>query len=299
MKDIQEILHYVSGPLIGSVIGYFTNYLAVKMLFHPRNEIRICGKKLPFTPGAIPKGKPRLAKAIGNVVGETLLTRQDIREQLLNEEMEEMFVSAVIKYMNGEVKEGILDVTSLSEEHYEQMRKKLIEEVDAQILDSLERIKVGEIIAKEGKQIIKNKVTGTMLAMFLSDEMLDSLIGPIGNELERFMVENGAAYLEPEMELKIKEIESSSIIVMLQKMGIEEEQIKEAVKKVYHQLVLGAVDQFLEHFNISALIEEKINAMDIIELENLVLTVMKKELDMIVNLGAVIGLLLGILNIFI
>ena len=192
-----------------------------------------------------------------------------------------------------------MDLTSLSEENYEQMRKKLIEEVDAQILDSLERIKVGEIIAKEGKEIIKNKVAGTMLAMFLSDEMLDSLIGPIGNELERFMVENGAAYLEPEMELKIKEIESSSIIVMLQKMGIEEEQIKEAVKKVYHQLVLGAVDQFLEHFNISALIEEKINAMDILELENLVLTVMKKELDMIVNLGAVIGLLLGILNIFI
>ena len=59
------------------------------------------------------------------------------------------------------------------------------------------------------------------------------------------------------------------------------------------------MDQFLEHFEISALIEEKINAMDILELENLVLTVMKKELDMIVNLGAVIGLLLGILNIFI
>lgn len=299
MKDIQEILHYVSGPLIGSVIGYFTNYLAVKMLFHPRNEIRICGKKLPFTPGAIPKGKPRLAKAIGNVVGETLLTRQDIREQLLNEEMEEMFVSAVMKYMNGEVKEGILDVTSLSEEHYEQMRKKLIEEVDAQILDFLERIKVGEIIAKEGKQIIKNKVTGTMLAMFLSDEMLDSLVGPIGAELETYMMENGAMYLEPEVDFKLKEAETSTVLSLLDRAGIREEQVRAVAKKVYHEIAVSAADEFLKRFQVSALIEEKINEMDVRELEDLVLLVMKKELDMIVSLGALIGFLLGIINIFI
>ena len=55
-------LTIIAGPLIGAVIGYFTNYLAVKMLFRPRREIKIGSKTLPFTPGVIPKGKPRLAR---------------------------------------------------------------------------------------------------------------------------------------------------------------------------------------------------------------------------------------------
>ena len=59
----MEILKYLAGPLIGAVIGYCTNYIAVKMLFYPRKEIRVFGHRLPFTPGAIPKGQQRLAKA--------------------------------------------------------------------------------------------------------------------------------------------------------------------------------------------------------------------------------------------
>ena len=35
METFLLILKYISGPLVGAVIGYFTNYLAVKMLFRP------------------------------------------------------------------------------------------------------------------------------------------------------------------------------------------------------------------------------------------------------------------------
>ena len=75
------ILEKLAGPLIGAVIGYCTNYIAVKMLFYPKKEIKIWGHKLPFTPGAIPKGKPRLAKAIGNIVANTLLTEEDLKKK--------------------------------------------------------------------------------------------------------------------------------------------------------------------------------------------------------------------------
>ena len=71
----------LSGPIIGAIIGYCTNYIAVKMLFYPRKEIRVFGRKLPFTPGAIPKGKPRLAKAVAGIVSGTLLTEEDIRRK--------------------------------------------------------------------------------------------------------------------------------------------------------------------------------------------------------------------------
>ena len=55
------MLEKLAGPIIGALIGYCTNYIAVKMLFYPKQEVRIFGRKLPFTPGAIPKGKQRLA----------------------------------------------------------------------------------------------------------------------------------------------------------------------------------------------------------------------------------------------
>ena len=50
---------------------------------------------------------------------------------------------------------------------------------------------------------------------------------------------------------------------------------------------------------VKEIIEEKINDMNVRELEDLVMTVMKNELQTIVNLGAVIGAVIGIINIFI
>lgn len=82
------MLEKLAGPVIGALIGYCTNYIAVKMLFYPKKEIRIFGHKLPFTPGAIPKGKPRLAKAIGNIVAEDLLTKEDIKQKMISAETE-------------------------------------------------------------------------------------------------------------------------------------------------------------------------------------------------------------------
>ena len=46
----MHILKVLSGPLIGAVIGYFTNYLAVKMLFRPLHPVKIGNWTLPFTP---------------------------------------------------------------------------------------------------------------------------------------------------------------------------------------------------------------------------------------------------------
>ena len=115
--------NYVSGPLIGSVIGYCTNYLAVKMLFYPRKELRIGGHRLPFTPGVIPKGKPRLAAAIGEMVGKTLLTKEDIARRLLSPELETMAVDKMMNLLSGEIKPELLQL--MNEETYEEKRQKI------------------------------------------------------------------------------------------------------------------------------------------------------------------------------
>ncbi|MGN1102553.1 MAG: DUF445 domain-containing protein, partial [Huintestinicola sp.] len=91
------ILKYIAGPLIGSAIGYFTNFIAVKMLFHPKNEVKLLGHTLPFTPGAIPKGKSRLAKSVGDAVGNNLITQEDIEKRLMSDELAEKIADMVLE----------------------------------------------------------------------------------------------------------------------------------------------------------------------------------------------------------
>ena len=54
--------------LMGAVIGYGTNTLAVGMLFRPFKPIYIGKWKLPFTPGLIPKEQARIADSLGELI---------------------------------------------------------------------------------------------------------------------------------------------------------------------------------------------------------------------------------------
>ncbi|NCT39427.1 DUF445 family protein [Bacillus sp. EB93] len=60
--------------VVGAVIGGFTNLLAIRMLFRPYKPIHIFGKQLPLTPGLIPKRQDELAKQLGKLVVDHLIT---------------------------------------------------------------------------------------------------------------------------------------------------------------------------------------------------------------------------------
>ena len=59
------MLHIILPILLCSLIGYCTNYIAIKMLFHPHKAVYVGKHKLPFTPGIIPNSQKRLVGVIG------------------------------------------------------------------------------------------------------------------------------------------------------------------------------------------------------------------------------------------
>ncbi len=69
----------MSPPVLGGIIGYFTNDIAIKMLFRPYRAIYIAGQRVPFTPGLIPRNQERLAKNISNTIMGSLLTPQELQ----------------------------------------------------------------------------------------------------------------------------------------------------------------------------------------------------------------------------
>lgn len=69
--------------VVGAVIGGFTNFVAIRMLFRPYNPIYLFNKKLPFTPGLIPKRREELAEQLGKTVVEHLLTAESIQKKIV------------------------------------------------------------------------------------------------------------------------------------------------------------------------------------------------------------------------
>jgi len=69
-------------PIVGAVIGWVTNDIAIRMLFRPLKAIRIFGLRLPFTPGVIPRQRAQLAESIGHMVSTELITAQTLRVRL-------------------------------------------------------------------------------------------------------------------------------------------------------------------------------------------------------------------------
>ncbi|MBR5590395.1 MAG: DUF445 family protein [Anaerotignum sp.] len=288
-------LQTLAGPIIGSLIGYCTNYIAVKMLFYPRNEVKVCGHKVPFTPGAIPKGKPRLAKTVGNVVANTLLTEEDIKQRILSPETEEAVIDKVITELSNKIYVEMGRICKNYEE-YGELKENLSNAFTDQIMDSIGKIDLKNTIVNEAGRVIKEKVNGTMLAMFLSDEVLNSFIQPVGVELEAYIAENGKDFIQKEVNEKIMTFEQKSILDLCNEMNVEESKIRDAIRSIYRNASEDAVVSVLKNVDISTMIEGKINDMKTEDLERMVLTVMKKELDTIVNLGALIGFILGSLN---
>jgi uncharacterized membrane protein YheB (UPF0754 family) len=87
--DWSHLWLYLSPPVLGGVIGYFTNDIAIKMLFRPYRAIYIGKQKLPFTPGLIPRNQERLAQKISNTIMGSLLTPgelQNLARRLLQTE---------------------------------------------------------------------------------------------------------------------------------------------------------------------------------------------------------------------
>lgn len=292
-------LSMLTGPAIGAVIGYFTNYLAVKMLFRPLHPVKIGGWTVPFTPGVIPKGQKRLAKALGNVVGTTLLTEEDIKNTLLSDKMFsslDQAVEGIYEEKEKTIKTYFLSYTD--EETYEDGKEILGSKAAALIMREVEKLPLAEWIAEKGADAVVSNLDG-FLAMMISADMVRSLVAPAGKKMEEYIKEEGEDLILPILQEKIEAMEEKTPGELMEKAGLELDLLKSIVRKIYEGFIEDKISDLLQKINLNQMVEDKINQMPVEEIEELVLSVMKKELSTVVNLGALIGFVIGLLNIFI
>src|SRR5438128_654862 len=84
-------------PLISAFIGWFTNWIAIKMLFHPREPKKILG--ITFH-GIFPNRQKQFAEKLGKLVSAELLSFSDIESKITDPENLDKIMPAVEKHID-------------------------------------------------------------------------------------------------------------------------------------------------------------------------------------------------------
>lgn len=290
----------ITTPLIGAVIGYATNWVAVKMLFRPQKEVRLFGRQLPFTPGVIPKGKERLARAVGRAVEEKLLAREVLQEVLLSEEKKEVVRKAAADMLERQkmsqetLREAAERITS--EEKTEHFLERAEETVTDMIYDKVLQKNVGEIIADKVLEIAKEKLKDSMFGMMLGGSLLEPIARQVEEKINEYVAEYGRPVVEQMVREESENLQAKTVGELFEQIEDSGVDLPALAVEQYESLVRTRLPVVLDSLRLSEIVEERIQAMDVSEVEELMLSIMKKELGAVVNLGALIGLILGLVN---
>lgn len=158
-------------PLIGAFIGWITNWLAIKMLFHPRKPIKILFVTFH---GIFPKNKPRIAEKLGIIVQRDLINFGDIKDRINDPETLNNFKEEIAVRIEDALRDRIEKSTMASILIPEQ----LIQSIHKTIVDEIEKNLpqvIGNTITKieeklDIEDIVRNKVEN------FSDEKLEQLL---------------------------------------------------------------------------------------------------------------------------
>ena len=213
----------IAVPVIGAIIGYATNWIAVKMLFRPHHEVRLWGIKLPFTPGVIPKGQGRLARAVGKAVEEQLLTKEVLSRVLLSEETKNKVKAAVCDWIKREkhstltLEKAAVGLTS--EETVEHFLEEGKEQVTEAIAQKITEMNPGKMVADKVLEAAKEKLAESMFGMMLGGSMLEPIAQMVEERLNEYLEDNGKEYIGKIVDAeadKLKEYTVGEVLFMLE-----------------------------------------------------------------------------------
>ncbi len=154
----------ITSILTYGFVGYITNVIALWMIFHPYQEKRLLGLKIPQTPGVVARNKPRFASSMGNFIDKELLS-SDTVDKILREKRADIEISfkESISRKDFEILETLLlknspliadRVYNLSLNYIKENRTDLI----LSLIDELQELDLKKYESDSLKGLIKKKI---------------------------------------------------------------------------------------------------------------------------------------------
>lgn len=252
--------------LFATVHGYLGAWLAVRMLFRPRNPSRVFGLTI-FPQGMIPRHRERLAEAIGKAVGEELVSQETITDELFKKDFLRRKIESVIDSYSREI---------LSQ-NYPSLIEALPAGVRAPVLDAISslQLKVAEHIeavlrSEETLETIRgfverrvDEALSRRVSEVIDDETFNKILGFLESRIR-------SAVREPAFALKIKDFINRRVddlaktetplgeIFKAETIAIIKEKANEQIEPIVHQLAQIATAERTRN-QISALIKREVH----------------------------------------
>ena len=305
---MKNILFWLIPPVVGALIGYITNAFAIKMLFRPLKEIRISGFRLPFTPGILPRQRHKLADSIGRMVERELLTPGVIRERLARTEVRENIENALGSYtkqtldepLSTYVKSGNGTSTGISG-HVNEILKDF---VSSEVFNSFLEFMLKNWISNNADSANDDeKKIGSWLKSRVRD-FGSIFISPahkliksgITREINRSSRGDTSVY-----QLALENIIEKYPGITLGEFLSLAEPKKKKLDLFLAEKTTDALDENIEgalsSVNVKLLVSDRINSLEMLRVERIVLDVLAGQLHWINIFGGIIGALIGFMEV--
>lgn len=301
-------LSYLIGPATGFLIGGLTNWVAIKLMFRPHQPKYLFGMQLPFTPGLIPKERGRIAEAVGSSISENLMNKEVLEKNLLSEEMltkiggeYDTFISR--QKVNGETLREFLG-HFISSQDLAKIQSDAGSELAAQIHGRLADSNLGNMLARAAVEHAISKMENSLLGFaFNAEQFLILLQEPaehlLSKHINQIISNNSEEIVSNLIGQESDKLLDTSVCDLLRGHDEQLNQLRAILLSVYRQVISIHLPKILSTIDISHIIRDRINELDIEEGERIILEVMDKELRAIVWLGALLGCIIGTINILI
>ena len=168
-------------PVLAALIGWVTNYLAIKMLFHPREEVKVLGISLQ---GVFPKRQKQLALKLGTLVSEELLSMEQITEKIKAHATSDETMDAIGKRIEMTIREKLVHAFPmlsmfLSDDMVEKVTNLFRKELKDFLSQSVDELSTKLENNLDISEVVREKVEG-----FSSDKVEDLLFNLMKKEFK-------------------------------------------------------------------------------------------------------------------
>jgi len=316
----MNIISILLPPILGAIIALSTNWIAIKMLFRPHKEVRIFGIRMPFTPGLIPKERGRLARKLGEAISKHLLT-----PDILADKLADPSIWPLPDYTIGQllINQGIDDPAAYIESKISDPIKKAADAALPKAIGGIAAFpekfpaldaKLAELTNKVAEKSISRLATlfvnrdkiytnikEGIFSYLLDPDNQDAIKDGIHNAIDNILAGSKSESIKTMLAPILKGHEDQSLCQRICEIhikdGVEMLFKKEPYAGIIRRGFTVAAGYMATHMPIADMIEEKMGGIDVANTEKLILSVVGRELKLIIVLGGLFGFLIGLLSL--
>lgn len=180
-------LEWVLLPAAGSLIGWTTNFLAIRMLFRPKAPVTLFGRLR--LQGLLPRRKEELARVVAETVERDLLPASEVLDRIDLAKYQAEAVDAVVRAVDRRLEEGLVSLLPgglrrLAAEYVRRIVSKEAAYVVAEVVQRVkgrlaEDVRIGEIVREKVSQLDTEQLEGIVVRAARAELRAIELLGAI------------------------------------------------------------------------------------------------------------------------